>query len=48
MEKNVYLFWGQFEKYKYRLENRCSKLFIRLQKRFAKEKCKEQTKNFKI
>ena len=39
-----YLFKGEFEKYKCKLENIYNKFFIRQQKAFAKENSKEQTK----
>ena len=47
--------WGEFEKYKCKSENRSNKIFIRLQKAFAKakkhlrnEKAKNEQKNLKI
>ena len=30
--------WGEFEKYEWKLGNRCNELFMRWQKTFAKEK----------
>ena len=39
--------WGEFEKCKCKLENRCNKLFIIWQKTFVREKSKEQRKNLK-
>ena len=39
--------WGEFEKNKCKLENKCNKLFIRQQKTFE-EKAKNKHKNLKI
>ena len=39
--------WGESEKYKCKLENKCNKQFIRCQKTFMAEKSKTHTKKIK-
>ena len=39
--------WDEFEKYKYKLENRYNKPFITWQESFAEEKNKKRTKKLK-
>ena len=34
--------WGELEKYKRKLQNRCNELFIRLQKTFVEKETKKQ------
>ena len=37
--------WGEFEKYKCKLENRCNTLFIRWQRTFMEEKLTKKLKD---